>query len=347
MGDAAGEHDAVHLAADDGGKAGHVLGNLVGHGVVDGGRPLVAVLDALDDLACVIGAQKAQKAAGLAHDAVHLLLAGALGEGHLHDGLGRHVAGAVGREGAGALEDVVGVHHAAVLVAGHGEAAAHVGHDEVALLVAHAQLGGAADGALLLVEAVDVALAVDAGPAGDARHVGELVGVGLVDGVGGLSGGLGKGVQQRGAQDGGAVDAGVHDVLADGVVDGKDAAHGGAHGAAVAAEGVDVLEPDALLGKGVEDGLTAVVKLVRGGVKAGELACGVGDVQAEGAAPVPGPRARRTRVLTPAPRAPCLIAQRARARAGEVGACAHGTGGSQARWCTRSFRLKFGCEKRI
>ena len=70
-------------------------------------------------------------------------------------------------------------------------------------------------------------------------------------------------------------------MLADGVVDGKDAAHGGAHGAAVAAEGVDVLEPDALLGKGVEDGLTAVVKLVRGGVKAGELVCGVGDVQTE------------------------------------------------------------------
>ena len=134
-----------------------------------------------------------------------------------------------------------------------------MGHHEVAVLIGDAQLGGAADGAFLLIQAVHVALAVHAGKAGDARYVGELIGVGLVHGVGGLAGNLlRERPEQRCAQDGGVVDARVHDVVAYRLVDGEDAALGGAHGAAVAGKGVDVRKADALLIERIEDGLAAV-----------------------------------------------------------------------------------------
>ena len=84
-----------------------------------------------------------------------------------------------------------------MVVAGHGKAAAHVRDDEVALGIGGTELGSAAKGAFLLVEAVHVALAIDTGIAGDTGNVLEFVGIGLVDSVGRLAHLLGKSLQQR------------------------------------------------------------------------------------------------------------------------------------------------------
>ena len=84
-----------------------------------------------------------------------------------------------------------------MVVAGHGKAAAHVRDDEVALGIGRAELSGATNGALLLVEAVHVALAIDTGVTGNTGDVLELIGIGLVDSVGGLAHLLGKSLQQR------------------------------------------------------------------------------------------------------------------------------------------------------
>ena len=77
------------------------------------------------------------------------------------------------------------------------------------------------------------------------------------------------------------VDAGVHDVVADRIVNRKDTTDGGTHGAAVAGERIDVLELDAVLLKRGKNGLLAVFELVGSLVEAGELLGRMGDVETE------------------------------------------------------------------
>ena len=77
------------------------------------------------------------------------------------------------------------------------------------------------------------------------------------------------------------VDAGVHDVVADRIVNRKDTTDGGTHGAAVAGERIDVLELDAVLLKRGKNGLLAVFELVGSLVEAGELLGRMGDVKTE------------------------------------------------------------------
>ena len=199
----------------------------------------------------------------------------------LHHRLQRHVARSIRGERPRALKHIVGIDHAAVIVAGNRKATTHVRHDKRAFLVGFAQLGGAANGAFFLIQAMYVALAIYARIARDAGDVVKLVGIGLVHGIGGLAVDLGERVQERRAQDGRVVHAGVHHVVAHRVVDGEDAAHRGAHGAAVARVGVDLLEAYALLGERVEDDLLAVVELVGRLVELGQLFGGVRHVQAE------------------------------------------------------------------
>ena len=145
----------------------------------------------------IVGTAQAHEATGFADHAIYLPLVGALGEGNLDNGLERSIARAIRCEGARALENVVGIDHATMLMTGDGETASHMCDDEVALGIGRAEFPGATDGALLLIEAVHVTLAVDTGITGDAGDILELVGIGLVDGVGGLAHLLGKSMQQR------------------------------------------------------------------------------------------------------------------------------------------------------
>ena len=127
-----------------------------------------------------------------------------------------------------------------------------------------------------------MALAIHAGKTGDAGHVVQLVGIGLVDGVCGLAThATGQLKEDGGAQDGRVVDAGVEHVVADLLVNLEDAAHRGAHRAAVPGEGVDVLELDTVLVELVNHALRAPLKLILGLVKAGQLLGGVMDVGLE------------------------------------------------------------------
>ena len=63
VGDAAGQQDGVHLAADAGRRLADELGHVQGHGVVDQLGVRVAVLDAVLHLAAVGGAEVGQQAA--------------------------------------------------------------------------------------------------------------------------------------------------------------------------------------------------------------------------------------------------------------------------------------------
>ena len=88
-------------------------------------------------------------------------------------------------------------------------------------------------------------------------------------------------MQKRRAKNRRVIHAGVHHMIAHGIVDGKNAAHRGAHRAAVARIRIDFLKTDALLGKRIEDDLLAVVELVGSLIKLGQLFGRVSHVQAK------------------------------------------------------------------
>ena len=157
-------------------------------------------------------------------------------------------AGALGREGALAVQCVLGVHHAALHVGADGNAAAHVADDEVQLLILLALLLGEALGHGLLVQGVENADTLEQGMTGIARHIGHLIDDHGVHDVGGDAQLVADLAGDQAAQVGGVLtlnaDGAVRDHV---VVDGVGAAADGTQQTAAAADGGQGAGVEALL----------------------------------------------------------------------------------------------------
>ena len=121
-------------------------------------------------------------AAGISHQTaaadehfLQLSLGVLTGEAHIHDSIGRQGACALGREGALAVQCVLGIHNAALHMSAHGHTAAHVADDQVQILILFAHFLGVALGNGLLIQGVELAHAEDRGITGIARHIAHLI----------------------------------------------------------------------------------------------------------------------------------------------------------------------------
>lgn len=118
--------------------------------------------------------------------------------------------------------DVADIHHAAVLVGTHADAAAQVADDEVHVLILFAQFLGSLAAHGLVVQGVELAQTAELGKAGVVRHLGHLVHADRVHKEGGNAHHVAQLSGQVSAQVGGmlAVGCGLyvgHDLVVDGV----------------------------------------------------------------------------------------------------------------------------------
>ena len=176
VGDATGENDLVNLSAEYRRHSADILGYLIGEGMKYVFRFLIALFKGHPGyIAHIVGSQIGVEAALAVDLFCDLRLGVFAGKAHFHQGAYRERAGALGREGAVAVQGVVYIHHPAALMGAYGYAAAHVGHDQIQSVIGNSLFLGVALGHGLLIQRVENADAGQFRQTGVAGHRSELV----------------------------------------------------------------------------------------------------------------------------------------------------------------------------
>ena len=261
VGDAAGDQDGVDLALEDGGHGADFLGDVVQIGVCN--QLEVRIVHHLVlDFQEIVGAQVGHRTAAAVDHLLDFLRGIFAAEADVGQLLGRQAAGALGAEGAVAVEGIVGVDHAALAVGAYRGAAAQVDDDQVEVFVFDALLGRIHLGDGLLVEGVEHRDALEERMTRHAGQVAELIDHHRVGDEGAAADFLGDGVGQDAAQV-----AGVLTVLAAAqvfehpLVDLIDARGDGAEQAAAAHDGCDLVQRDVVFLERLHDHLLAEFEL--------------------------------------------------------------------------------------
>ena len=166
MGKAAGKKDLIHLTLEDGGTGADLLGDLIGHGLIDLCSLLIAAADALGDLPAVVGTQISHHASAPDELLPQFCLGIFTGEAKVHHGAEGQSAAALRRHGAVAVKAVVHIHQPSLLVGAHGNAAPQMGDDEVVVLILTAQGLGRFPAHRFLIQWVIFGLSGDQGSSG-------------------------------------------------------------------------------------------------------------------------------------------------------------------------------------
>ena len=255
----------------NGGHGADLLADLIVERVHHTGDLLI-VFGLRQQIAHVVGAGVGHQTAAAGEHAVHLRLGILAGEALLHQLAGGQGAGALGREGALAVQCVLGVHHAALHVGADGNAAAHVADDEVQLLIFLALLLGKALGNGLLVQGVENADTLEQGMTGIARHISHLIDDHGVNDVGGDAQLVADLAGDQTAQVGGVLSLHADGAVLDHVVvDGVCTAADGTQQTAAAGDGGEGAGVEALLAQRLHHQITAPVLLGGDGVELGDI----------------------------------------------------------------------------
>ena len=136
----ASQQYGINLSAEDGSLGSDVLGYMVDHGIEDELGLLVAVLNALQHFLHVVGAKVGVESRLAGNALQQLFLVVLATEAETDEVGGGQRAGTLRREGSFAIECVVGIDGAPVVVGCYGDAAAHVTDNKVQVLVGTAHL---------------------------------------------------------------------------------------------------------------------------------------------------------------------------------------------------------------
>ena len=262
MGDAARQDDGVNPSAEGGGHGADLLHDAVAHGVLHHAGFFVALTDALHDLYHGVGPQMRHETAFAGQHLLDVVPRVAARKAEIDQFAGGKGSGALRCERSVAVEGVVHIDDAALLVGCDRDAAAEVGDHEVRLLVDDADAVAVQAGRGFLVECVEDRTPRAVGMPAQARYVVHFVHDHGVGDVGFDACGRRDSVGQQAAEVGGVLHRGVLQVAAHGVVHFVHAGGNGFDEAAAADYGRERHDVEAVFLQCREDHVTAPVELV-------------------------------------------------------------------------------------